>query len=266
MEILAAMQARAQDEMTIEERAGLAKKCEEIFAHLGSGRRGDLAAPNAFGVANFSWLGMSFGLPVLETFRQERRNVHARARALPRSGIISARRIISSLLGLLGSRDNFDFYIRSFRQRGHLDSGTRRGILFEIRAINFVYGLEISQIGEENRCLNNGIEGEPLGSQNGSDVVQDSPGLRGDIAGDDLTRLGVERNLAAAKEEPSAAHRLRVGADCRRRFICGNDLLHVADCNSKSNRHNESRDHAKLFRARERLGLYTALPCNGIVA
>jgi len=54
LEILAAMQPRAQNEMAIEQRAGLAKKREEILAHLGSGRRGDLAAPNAFGVANFS--------------------------------------------------------------------------------------------------------------------------------------------------------------------------------------------------------------------
>ena len=87
--------------------------------------------------------------------------------------------------------------------------------------------------------LNDVIKSESLSPQNGCDVVQHSPGLRGDVAGDDLTRLGIERNLAAAKEEPSAAHRLRVGADCRRRFIRGNDLLHAADCNCKSNRHNQ---------------------------
>jgi hypothetical protein len=39
--------------VAIEQRAGFAKEREEILAHLGSGGRGDLAAPNAFGVANF---------------------------------------------------------------------------------------------------------------------------------------------------------------------------------------------------------------------
>ena len=77
LEILTAMQAGSQDKVAVEQRAGFAKKREEILAHLGSGRRGDLAAPNAFGVANFSWLGVSFGLLVLEAFRRGRRNVHA---------------------------------------------------------------------------------------------------------------------------------------------------------------------------------------------
>jgi hypothetical protein len=36
LEILAAVQARAQNKVAIQQRARLAKKCEEILAHLGS--------------------------------------------------------------------------------------------------------------------------------------------------------------------------------------------------------------------------------------
>ena len=113
--------------------------------------------------------------------------------------------------------------------------------MFEVRAINFIYGLEVAKIGQENCRLSDVIKRKAFGSQNGCDVVQNSPGLRGDVAGNDLTRLGVEWDLAATKEEPSAAHRLRVGADCRRRFVRGNDLLHAADCNCKFKPHNESK-------------------------
>ena len=53
MEILAAVQTRAQNEVAIEQCPGLAKQCEKIFTHPGSGRRGNLVAPNAFGAMLF---------------------------------------------------------------------------------------------------------------------------------------------------------------------------------------------------------------------
>jgi hypothetical protein len=112
-------------------------------------------------------------------------------------------------------------------------------MLLEIRAVNFVYRLEIAKIGEEDGCFNDIIEAESFGSQNRCDVFQRSAGLRGNVAGYNFARFGVQRNLAAAKKEFSAAHRLRVGADCRRRFIRGNDFLHVGDCNYKSKPHNQ---------------------------
>jgi hypothetical protein len=52
-------------------------------ALLGSGRRGDLATPNALGVANFFWLGKPVDVAASNAFRRGRQNVHARARALP---------------------------------------------------------------------------------------------------------------------------------------------------------------------------------------
>src|SRR4029077_427236 len=99
-----------------------------------------------------------------------------------------------------------------------LDGGTSGRILLETRAINFIHGLEIAKISEEDGCLDHIIERESLGSQNGCDVVQYPPGLRGDISGNDLARFGIERNLTAAKQEVSAAHGLLVGTDRRRCF------------------------------------------------
>ena len=145
----------------------------------------------------------------------------------------SPRSVIRRVLGFPRNCNGFDLYLRSLRQRRDLYGGTCRGVLFEIRTVDFVHRLKISQISEENGCLNNIIKSEPLGSQNGCNVVQRPPRLCRDIAGNDLARFRVERNLAAAKEEASAAHSLRVGADRPGRFVRGNDLLHVVDSNCK---------------------------------
>ena len=87
------------------------------------------------------------------------------------------------------------------------------------------------------------IESESFGSQNRCDIIQHAACLRGDVAGDNLARFGVERNLAAAKEEPSATHRLRVGADRRWSFAGGNDFLHAGDCSCKNISHNVHKGH-----------------------
>jgi hypothetical protein len=43
------------------------------------------------------------------------------------------------------------------------------------------------------------IESQALSLQNASDVVEYAPGLRRNIAGNDLARFWVQRNLTAAK-------------------------------------------------------------------
>jgi len=111
--------------------------------------------------------------------------------------------------------------------------------MFEIRPVDFVHNLKVIEIRQENGGLNHVIKSESLCSQKGCDIVQHPTGLRGDIAGNDLAGLRIERNLTAAKEETSAAHRLRVGANRSGRFVRGNDLLHLADCSRKSSGHNE---------------------------
>jgi hypothetical protein len=85
-------------------------------------------------------------------------------RALPRSGIILPRRIIRGLVGFCCGGNYLDFYIGSPRQRGNLDGGTGRGILFEIRAVYLVYRLKIAEVREKNGCLNDVIESKAFGS------------------------------------------------------------------------------------------------------
>jgi len=114
VDIHTAVQSGSQDKVAIEQRAGFPKKREEILAHLGSARA-SRAGDGALAIANFLWLGVSFGLPVFETFRRERRNVHERARALPRSGIILPGSVISRSLGLIRDRNNFNFHICTLR-------------------------------------------------------------------------------------------------------------------------------------------------------
>src|SRR4029079_5716336 len=55
--------------------------------------------------------------------------------------------------------NNFDFHIHGLGQRCHLDGRTGWSILLEIRAVNFVNGLEITKVRKENRCLHHMVEG-----------------------------------------------------------------------------------------------------------
>src|SRR5439155_22425489 len=74
---------------------------------------------------------------------------------------------------------------------------------------------------------------------NSRDVIEHASGLRGNVARNNLARFWVERNLAAAKKEPSAANRLRIGTNRPRGFACRNDFFHAADCSCKLPVHNE---------------------------
>src|SRR5882757_4294995 len=67
--------------------------------------------------------------------------------------------IICGLVGLGCGGNYLDFHIGSSRQRGNLHRGTGRGILFEIRAVYFVYHLKVAEVREENGCLNDVVEG-----------------------------------------------------------------------------------------------------------
>src|SRR4029077_14935110 len=78
--------------------------------------------------------------------------------------------------------DDFDFDVRSLWQRRDLYRGTRRRFFFEIRTVNFVHGLKIAQVSEENRGLHDILERQTLGSQNGCDVLKNAPGLCTDVA------------------------------------------------------------------------------------
>src|SRR6266404_3183213 len=162
----------------------------------------------------------------------------SRMLALSSAISILSRRVIRCLLWFRCHGDHFDFHIGSSRQRGNLDCGTGRGILFKIRAVCFVYSLKVGEVGEKDRRFDDVVESHSLSSQEGCDVVENSPGLRSNIARNNFARLWVKRDLAAAKQESAGAHRLRVRADRRRRFAGENALFHVADCNWKSTGHN----------------------------
>src|SRR5262245_31545615 len=139
---------------------------------------------------------------------------------------ILSRSIVSSLSIIIDHRNYLDFHIYSFGQRRDLDGGTGWRILLKIRTINFVNGLEIAEVGEEDRCLHDTVESQSLSSQDTRNVVHYAPGLHSDVALDDLAGCWVERNLPTAKKEASVANRLRVRTNRARSFACGNDFLH----------------------------------------
>src|SRR6266496_4231839 len=213
--------------MAIQQRTGFSEKREQIFTHLRSARdvSGDRRKERG---SEFS------GGAVRRAVERS-----TQRRALPRRGNILSRGVICRLSGVLHASNNFDFHICAFGQTRDLDSGTSGRFLLEIRAVDLIHGWKIAKIGEENCCLDHTVKTKPLGSQHSSDVVQNASSLCVDIAGNNLAGFGIERNLAAAKEETSAPHRLRVGTDRRWRFVGGNDLLHVADCNCKAKSNNQ---------------------------
>ena len=116
MEILAAMQTRAQNEVAIEESPSFPKKCKKVLFHLGSGRRGDLAFSSALAIAVFFWLTRFMHVPTSEAFRRGRRNGHARARALPGQALLPGG-IIGGLVGFGRGGNYLDFHIGSSWQR-----------------------------------------------------------------------------------------------------------------------------------------------------
>ena len=54
-------------------------------------------------------------------------------------------------LAVTSDGDDFDLDVRSFGQRGNLNSRTRRRLVPEIRPVNFIHGLEIAEVRQENR-------------------------------------------------------------------------------------------------------------------
>ena len=84
-------------------------------------------------------------------------------RALPRSGTLT-RGIIRGLVGFGCGGNYLDFYISALRQRGNLNGGSGRRILFEIRAVYLVYRLEIAEARQKNRRLHDVIESKAFRS------------------------------------------------------------------------------------------------------
>src|SRR5437870_9705998 len=78
-------------------------------------------------------------------------------------------------------RNRFDLDSGAFWQCWDLDSRADRRRLLEIRAVNFVYRLEIGEIGQENRRFDNIFERKALGFEDRRDVIENAPGLLGDV-------------------------------------------------------------------------------------
>ena len=107
--------------------------------------------------------------------------------------------------------------------------------------------MEIAEVRQENCGLNDVIESQAFGFQDGGDVVEDAPRLHIDAAGNDLAGFGVERNLPGAIDCRSNAHGLRIRADGGGRIGSGNDLLHGPDLSCKIVSHNEQSEQGVIL-------------------
>src|SRR5438067_3275174 len=142
LEIFAAVQTRAQNEVAVQQGSGLTKYRKEIFVHLGSARRwrAVFGGPPKIsdGTKHVKGREEMIVRRIHEEPFDEPSNGAREPRALPRSGIILPRCVIRGLVRLGCGGNHFDFHVSSSRQRRNLDGGTGRRILFEIRAVYLV--------------------------------------------------------------------------------------------------------------------------------
>ena len=110
-------------------------------------------------------------------------------------------------------RDDFDFHVRAFGQRGDLDGGTRRKIIREISRVNFVHAGEIREVRHKHRALHYIGEGEFLVLEDRFDVFQNAFGLGLDVAGNQVAILRIDRDLAGAEQQVANAHGVIVRTD-----------------------------------------------------
>lgn len=130
-------------------------------------------------------------------------------------------------------RDHFDFHARAPGQCRNLDCGAGREIIGEVFRVNLVHADKIREVGQEDGTLHDIGKREFLVLKNGFDVLQDAIGLRFDVPGNQVAVLGIDWNLAGAKEQVTGAHSVIVGADGRWRFGGFDNCLRCHDFDLK---------------------------------
>lgn len=103
-------------------------------------------------------------------------------------------------------RDDFDLHRRGFGQRGDLHGGAGRKIIGEIFAVDFVHAGEVGEVGEEHGGFHDIRKGQPLVIEDGLDILQHAVGGHLDVAHDEIAVLGVDRDLAGAKQQVADAY------------------------------------------------------------
>src|SRR5512143_1315743 len=93
-------------------------------------------------------------------------------------------------------------------------------------AIDVVHSSKISHVLQEDGAAQSFVEAAAGGLQNGREILQDAIGLSSDISGDDELGGGIEGHLSGGEDKASGLGGLRVGADCLRCLIGGDDVAH----------------------------------------
>ena len=114
--------------------------------------------------------------------------------------------------GQLRQSDDVDLHQHVLGQAGDLDGRTRGRIGGEVAAVNFVHGGEVVHALQKDGGLDHLRQRAAGGGQNACDVLQDALGLRGDVSGDELLRVGIERDLSGEKDKSVGLDGLGVGS------------------------------------------------------
>jgi lysophospholipid acyltransferase (LPLAT)-like uncharacterized protein len=97
--------------------------------------------------------------------------------------------------------DGLDLDARATGERRSLYGRARRWILGEPTRVDVVDALKVVHVRKKDGCLDDVGEGAAGGLEDGSDVVEGSVGLRGDVPLDHLSGARVERDLSAQEDE-----------------------------------------------------------------
>jgi hypothetical protein len=104
--------------------------------------------------------------------------------------------------------DRLDFDEGIARQSRHLDGGSRGRYSWENLGVDRVDLLKLSEIDEVDRRLDDVLEASSRGREHGPEVREHLADLCLDATLHELTARGIERDLAAAKQQLSRANGL----------------------------------------------------------
>ena len=85
---------------------------------------------------------------------------------------------------------------------------------------------EVVHVFEEDGGLDDVIQRDARGFENGFQIFQDTFGLLANVGANKIVGLGIERNLAGNKNEAIGFNRLGIRADGLGAAVGKNDVLH----------------------------------------
>src|SRR4029434_2112242 len=101
---------------------------------------------------------------------------------------------------LAAAGDNFDFHPCVLWQASNLDCAARRERSREVLGIHRIHCSKVVHIEQEYRAFHDVIQRRPGSSQNRFDVLEHTPGLRSNVAFNEISARRIQWDLSCAED------------------------------------------------------------------